>query len=228
MELALSTPVSLCSSKIHHLEVVRTRRRTGADNRRNHSGKHKINACSSSRSPTSGAGCCGSPRPAPDAPRRSPPPATTNSSSACAPTSWARSATSASSAWTRTSQWSSPATRPPEPSHSRRRRAGLLQSWGRSRCHPIVQQTPRLYVAPPFVDGRGWSGLSGAYGFREPQGGPVSDRPALRRSLLTACTTPRRRTPGRPAPAALHGLKRWPVPSHRPVPRAGRALVSGK
>jgi hypothetical protein len=77
--------------------LIRTRRRTGKENRKNYSGKSKCHGLSSSRSPTTAADCSGSRRPGPDAPRRSPPAATTSSPPSCGRPASAPSPTWASS-----------------------------------------------------------------------------------------------------------------------------------
>jgi hypothetical protein len=105
--------------------LIRTRRCTGADNRRNYSGKHKAHGLLFLALTDDKGRLLWISAARPGRSSEITTAATTNSSSSCAPTSWAPSATSASPAWTttRTTRWSSPATRPPAPSHSPRRRS---------------------------------------------------------------------------------------------------------
>jgi len=105
--------------------LIRTRRRTGADNRRNYSGKHKAHgllflALTDDKGRLLWLSAA--------RPGRSSEITTARYnklSSACGPSSWVPSVTSASSAWTttRTTPWSSPATKPPAPSHLSLRRS---------------------------------------------------------------------------------------------------------
>ncbi|WP_337824516.1 hypothetical protein [Amycolatopsis sp. A1MSW2902] len=65
--------------------LIRTRRRTGVQNRRNYSGKHKPTASTSKASPTRTDGCCGSRRHCRARPPTSPPPAATGCATASTP-----------------------------------------------------------------------------------------------------------------------------------------------